>query len=156
MQIYENINRLLHDKKVSKRDFVQQLINLNPNLKRTGEVPSVKTIYKYLNGSLSIPIELVSYMAEALNVPEQEIFRENSEKDYRYLRLLIENASTNDLEKMRIFFDTSMKLKNLQSSQFECRSKQIEKLLSLLPYAPPILVDEVIDKLEEIKSLMQE
>jgi transcriptional regulator with XRE-family HTH domain len=156
MQIYENINRLLQDKKVSKRDFVQRLINLNPNLKRTGEVPSVKTIYKYLNGSLSIPIELVSYIAEALNVPEQEIFRESTEKDYRYLRLLIENASTNDLEKMRIFFDTSIKLKNLQSSRFDYRSQQIDKLLSLLPYAPPILIDEVVNTLEEIKSLVQE
>lgn len=73
MEVYEKINLLLQEKGISKRDFVIRLRNLEPRLK-SGEIPSEQTIYRYLNNTREIKIELIPYIAEALDVSEQELF----------------------------------------------------------------------------------
>lgn len=73
MEVYEKINLLLQEKGISKRDFVMRLRNLEPRLK-SGEIPSEQTIYRYLNNTREIKIELIPYIAEALDVSEQELF----------------------------------------------------------------------------------
>jgi len=74
MEVWEKINYLLHEKKMTKQEFASKLIALEPKLKRTNEVPSVQTILGYLYGKREIKIELISYIAEVLDVGEQELF----------------------------------------------------------------------------------
>jgi len=52
----------------------------------TGKAPSESTIYGYLNGRREIKIELIPYIAEVLNITEQELFEVNIEwtSEYNY------------------------------------------------------------------------
>ena len=43
MEVWEKINYLLVEKGISKKDFVDKLIALEPKLKQTGEIPSIQT-----------------------------------------------------------------------------------------------------------------
>ncbi len=61
MEVYEKINYLITEKKMVKQDFIKKLIELEPRLKRTGEVPSPSTINGYLYGKREIKIELILY-----------------------------------------------------------------------------------------------
>lgn len=74
MEVYEKINYLLHEKGISKKEFSDRLISLSPRLKRTGEIPSAQTILGYLYGKREIKIELIPYIAEVLEVSEQDLF----------------------------------------------------------------------------------
>lgn len=82
MKVAEKINYLLEEKGMSKREFAQKLLALNPMLERKGKPPSESTIYGYLNGGREIKIELISYIAETLNISEQELF--TNEIEYTY------------------------------------------------------------------------
>lgn len=86
MEVWEKINYLLIEKDISKKDFVDKVLSLEPKLKQTGEVPSIQTFYRYLNNQREIKIELIPYIAEALNVTEQELFTNEIEysNDYNY------------------------------------------------------------------------
>ena len=74
MEIYEKIKYLMEEQNITKKDFVDKLLSLEPKLKNTGDIPSVQTIYRYLNNTREIKVELIPYIAEALNVSEQELF----------------------------------------------------------------------------------
>jgi transcriptional regulator with XRE-family HTH domain len=86
MNVADKINYLLEEKGITKREFAQKLLSLNPILDRTGKAPSESTIYGYLNGGREIKIELIPYIAETLNVTEQELFTNEIEfiNDYSY------------------------------------------------------------------------
>lgn len=75
MEVWEKINYLLEEKNITKQEFAQQLIMLDPKLKRTGESPSIQTILGYLYGKRELKVELIPYIAEVLGVDEQELFR---------------------------------------------------------------------------------
>jgi transcriptional regulator with XRE-family HTH domain len=70
MEIYERINLLLKEKNLNKKQFAMKLIELDPKLKSTGETPTIKAIYAYLNGNIALKIELIPYIAEVLEIPE--------------------------------------------------------------------------------------
>ena len=74
MEVWEKINYLLDEKSITKQEFANRLISLAPRLKRTGETPSVQTILGYLYGKRELKIELIPYIAEVLEVTEQELF----------------------------------------------------------------------------------
>ncbi|HRF57918.1 MAG TPA: hypothetical protein PLV58_11035 [Campylobacterales bacterium] len=74
MEVWEKINYLLEEKKMSKKEFADKLVALTPRLKRTDETPSTQTILGYLYGKREIKVELIPYIAEALDVMEQELF----------------------------------------------------------------------------------
>ena len=75
MEVWEKINYLLEEKKMSKQEFARKLIILEPKLKRTNEIPSTQTILGYLYGKRELKVELIPYIAEVLEVDEQELFR---------------------------------------------------------------------------------
>lgn len=75
LEVFEKINYILQEKKIAKKDFVKNILSLEPKLKATGEIPTEQTIYRYLNGQREIKIELIPYIAEVLGVDEQELFR---------------------------------------------------------------------------------
>jgi len=54
MEVYEKINLLLKEYKISKKDFAIKLRAIEPKLKSTFEIPSEKTIYAYLNGRIGL------------------------------------------------------------------------------------------------------
>lgn len=86
MEVWEKINYLLEEKNMSKQDFANKLIALEPRLKRTSETPSTQTILGYLYGKRELKVELIPYIAEFLGVSEQELFNFNIEfaTDYNY------------------------------------------------------------------------
>ncbi len=84
VEVWEKINYLLEEKSMPKQEFVTSLINLSPTLKATGNVPSIQTIYRYLNGKQELKIELIPYIAEVLNVTEQELFSTDLEYATEY------------------------------------------------------------------------
>ncbi len=75
MEVWEKVNYLLDEKKITKQEFAQKLVALEPKLKRTGESPSSQTILGYLYGKRELKVELIPYIAEVLGVDEQELFR---------------------------------------------------------------------------------
>ncbi len=84
MNIIEKINFLLEEKGISKKEFVEKLQKLEPKLKGTGEIPSEQTIYRYLNESRELKVELIPYIAEVLEVNEQELFTFDLEYSCNY------------------------------------------------------------------------
>ena len=108
MEVWEKINYLLEEKKISKKEFANKLLELNPKLKRTGEIPSVQTILGYLYGKREIKVELIPYIAEVLEVEENELFRFDIEyaseyninysKDIREILHLLQYAPKNMIE----------------------------------------------------------
>lgn len=132
MEVYENINRILLNRDITKRDFAKKLREIEPKLKSTGEVPTEKAIYGYLNGRSSLKIELIPYIAEALNISEQELFiPKQTKEEALYIK------------------EPSVKYGNQHT-------QDIEKLITLLPYAPQPMIKELIEKLKKIKQLSQQ
>lgn len=74
VNIIDKINFLLEEKGISKKEFVDKLQKLEPKLKGTGEIPSEQTIYRYLNESRELKVELIPYIAEVLGIQEQDLF----------------------------------------------------------------------------------
>lgn len=74
MSIIEKINFLLQEKSISKKEFASRMRKLEPRLLASDDIPSEQTIYRYLNGSRELKVELIPYIAEVLGVNEQELF----------------------------------------------------------------------------------
>jgi len=111
MEVIDKINYLLKEKSLQKKEFTKMLQSLEPKLKSTGEIPSEQTIYGYLNGKRELKIELIPYIAEVLEVEEQEFFRFDIEyateynfrysKDAREILDLLQYAPANMIEHIR-------------------------------------------------------
>jgi transcriptional regulator with XRE-family HTH domain len=84
MEVWEKVNYLLDEKGISKKEFVDKFLSLEPRLKQTGEIPTVQTVYRYLNNQREIKIELIPYIAEALMITEQELFSNDIEYSNDY------------------------------------------------------------------------
>lgn len=111
MEVYEKINYLLNEKNMSKKKFADKFLSLNPRLRTTGEAPSYSSIYGYLSGRREIKVELIPYIAETLNVKEQELFNFSIEystefnirysKDAREVLDLLQYAPKNMIEHIK-------------------------------------------------------
>lgn len=111
MEVFEKINYLISEKNMSKKEFADKFLSLNPRLRTTGEAPSYSSIYGYLSGRREIKIELIPYIAEALNVKEQELFNFDLEystefnirysKDAREIIELFQYAPKNMIEHIK-------------------------------------------------------
>lgn len=84
MEVWEKVNYLLDEKKITKQEFAQKLVALEPKLKRTGESPSSQTILGYLYGKRELKVELIPYIAEVLGVTEQDLFTFDLEYSCNY------------------------------------------------------------------------
>ncbi|WP_072682513.1 helix-turn-helix transcriptional regulator [Arcobacter sp. LA11] len=155
MEVYERINILLKDKNLTKREFAKRLRDLEPKLNSTGETPSEKTIYKYLNGSISIKIELIPYIAEALQIAEQELFTRDNKSRKRFFQNLIKTATLEEIEilknKFNLKYNESSLVKEPNSTYTKDSSLE-SQLIELLPYSPKPLLQNFVTKLKEIKD----
>jgi len=127
VEVYENINTILKEKNITKRWFAKRLRELEPKLHTTGEIPTEKTVYGYLNGTSQLKIELIPFICEVLRVSESELFNYKHKIKIKSPKVKY-NSSQNDLE----------------------------KLTELLPYAPKPMVHKLIKELENIKKITQE
>ena len=54
MELYNKINLILKEKKLTKKEFAKRLVALEPKSSRTGEIISEKIVYFYLSGKTVI------------------------------------------------------------------------------------------------------
>jgi transcriptional regulator with XRE-family HTH domain len=161
MEIYEKINQLIKEKHLTKRDFAQRLIALEPKLKSTGEIPSEKTIYKYLNGSIAIRIELIPFIAEALQVTEQELFLTSKKQRLDFFRKMVQTANDEELEiiKKRLLtkYKASEILKNYETDDSQRIKNTIkDDVIYLLEYAPEPLLESLFFKLKDLQTYISD
>jgi len=137
MEVYEKINQILLSRTMSKRDFATKLRAIEPKLKSTGEVPTEKAIYGYLNGTSNLKIELIPYIAETLNIKEQVLFDDTLSSKYK-----LSKTDTSCVKEPLIGYSSK-------------EGKDKEKLIALLSYAPNTLIQNMIEKLEKIKEISE-
>ena len=123
MEVWEKINYLLSEKNITKQEFAKRLVNLEPKLRRTNEIPSIQTILGYLYGKRELKIELIPYIAEVLKVNEQELFKYDIEyateynlrysKDVREILNLLQYAPKNIIRHIK---ETLLKYKKTYES----------------------------------------
>ena len=123
--VVENILKILKNKSLSKKEFALRLINLEPKVGIKSEPPSERTIYLYLQEKREIKVDLIPYIAEVLNVKEQELF----------------NLSYIDKE------DVLKKHTN-----FSSKISQKEELISLLPKIPKAVLSSFIQISKEFSK----
>jgi transcriptional regulator with XRE-family HTH domain len=148
MEVYEIINLHLRDKKITKKSFAQKLRSLEPKLKNTGEIPSEKSIYAYLNGRIGIKIELIPYIAEVLEIPEQLLFDDSSRTRKIYLKHILATISSQESE----FLKNKLCDKKISKNEAVPKDK-LHAIQDLLKYAPNLFLDQLEDTLKEYKGL---
>jgi transcriptional regulator with XRE-family HTH domain len=137
MELYEIINFFLNKKKLSKKEFAEKLISLEPKLKNTGEIPSINTIYAYLNGRIGIKAELIPYIADVLDIPEQFFFELSDKKRAVLLEHLLSSLSQKE---QKTILKNAHLLFNDNSESIQC--KEIGEVSQLLIYASkPLLLE---------------
>ncbi len=155
MEVYERINLFLEEKNLTKREFAKKLQDLEPKLKSTGETPTEKTIYKYLNGKIGIKIELIPYIAEVLQVNEQELFTNDEKTRKKYFQNLLKTATPEEIDIVKTKFDLKVNTLSVlkEPDNIYNKEKSLEaQLIALLPYAPKPLLQNFINKLKELKE----
>ena len=90
MTILERINAILKSKNMSKRELAQRIIALEYRAAKTGEIPTESSIYAYLNGTIELKADLLPYIAQALNIYEQELFSSEA-KSQKILQKIYRN-----------------------------------------------------------------
>jgi transcriptional regulator with XRE-family HTH domain len=155
MEVFENITNILKEKQMTKREFAKRLRDLEPKLHSTGETPSEKTIYKYLDGTISIKIELVPYIAEALQITEQELFTNDKKSRKRFFQNITKTANNEEIKilknKFNLKYSDAATVKEPSNSYNDTTSVENE-LTQLLHYAPKPLLQNFVLKLKEIKE----
>jgi len=160
-KIYENITSIIKLKGITRKEFAQKLINLQPKSNRIAETPTLSTIYGYLNGRISIPIDLVSFIAEALDVTEQELFDTSEKTRKKCFKYFLENASESELEFFHYFINSQIQ-NNINFNYTKVimgtktHNEKIENFIALLEYAPTNFLDKAISKLQEYKTISSE
>jgi len=153
MEVYERISLVLKEQGITKKEFAKRLRAIEPRLKSTGEAPSEKTIYGYLAGRISISIELIPYIAEALRVTEQNLFTNDKESRKRFFSNILKTATGEEIEilkeKFNLHASTLVQTNEGNSSNAYAID---EEIASLLPYAPEPLKLLLLSKLRDIKE----
>lgn len=141
MEVFETINKVLTDKQMSKREFAQKLIALEPKSNRTGETISENIVYSYLSGNTAIKAYLIPYISDVLGVPEQFLFEETSKVRMRMIRHLLKELT----EEERTYLQTALN-----------RDKNVDmqnEVLELIKYAPEPLLSKITASLQKIKDI---
>lgn len=155
MDMYERINNFLKEKNLTKREFSKKLRDLEPKLNSTGEIPTEKTIYKYLDGTIAIKIELIPYIAEVLQITEQELFTSDEKSRKKFFYNILKTANESEIEIIKNKFnlkEPSPLVVQEPNSSYKKTDSLTDELIPLLPYAPTPLLKNLIAKLKEIKE----
>ena len=147
MEVYEKINLLIKEKKLSKKEFAEKIRNLEVKLKSTGEIPTIKAIYAYLNGDISLKIELIPYIAEVLEIPEQLLFDDSTRTRKTYLKHILKDISSEEKEIIK------EKICPEQNSKITISKDRFHKINDLMIYAPEIFLENLENTLKNYKDL---
>jgi transcriptional regulator with XRE-family HTH domain len=149
MEVYEKINEILREKKITKKDFSIKLRSLEPKLRNTGEVPSEKAIYSYLNGQIGLKLELIPYIAEALDIPEQVLFDDSSRARAKYIKHISNNMtlSEENMLKAQICKDSNTSEANNDDNY------RYKEIIDLLDYAPTPFLKKLKKSLDDFKAI---
>lgn len=93
MRVVERINELLKEKNISKKELANRLMNLGMRANKTGEIPTLSSIYAYLNGNIDIKADMLPFIADALGVLEQELFSDKKEENLKIIKKLYQENS---------------------------------------------------------------
>jgi transcriptional regulator with XRE-family HTH domain len=161
MEIHERINQILKKRKMTKKEFAKKLVLLEPKSSRTGEIISEKVVYFYLSGQTVINPNLIPYIAEALDVTEQELFDTTQKTRKRCFKYFVENADKNELEYFNSFINSQITHNvNINYGHIIMNTKtqndKIDEFVSLLEFAPSNFLDRAIVRLREYKKLSVE
>ncbi len=91
MKVVDRINEILKEKNISKKELANRLINLGMRANKTGEIPTLSSIYAYLNGNIDIKADMIPFIADALGVFEQELFSDKKEENFKIINKLYKN-----------------------------------------------------------------
>lgn len=141
MEIFEVINTILAKKNISKREFAQKLIALEPKSNRTGEVISETIIYSYLSGKTAIKSYLLPYISDVLGVPEQFLFEETQKSRMKILRHVCQNLSSQE----KLYLESVISKHNESALE--------PQVAHLLKYAPHPFLEKIKNSLQEIKNI---
>lgn len=147
MEIFERVNLLLKEKKLSKKDFAIKLRNLEPKLNNTLEIPSEKSIYAYLTGRVSIRVELIPYIAEVLEIPEQLLFDDSQRARKIFLKHILKDISNEEKELLKD------KICPEKSQKIVIAQDRFHQINDLLVYAPEIFLQNLENTLKNYKDL---
>lgn len=145
MEVYEKINLLLKEKKITKKEFAHRLRELEPKLKNTGEIPSEKVIYSYLSGQISLKIELIPFIAEALDIPEQILFDDTNRARMNYMKYILKELTQSE----RVFLQNQL----CNREDYNQHNKRYNEILDLLEYAPQTFIDKLKISLQSFKDI---
>ena len=146
MDVYEKVNLHIREKNITKKEFAVRLRALEPKLKNTGEIPSEKSIYAYLNGRIGIKIELIPYIAEVLNISEQLLFDDSPRARKTFLKYILDSLSSEEKELVRSRVCEEKNTPSVPKDRYY-------KIQDLLVYAPEMFLSELEMTLKEYKDL---
>lgn len=148
MEVYEKINEILRKKKLSKKSFSLKIIELEPKLRNTGETPTINALYSYLSGDVSLRVELIPYIAEVLDIPEQILFDESDKARMKILKYILEDMNSQEYN----FLINKLNSENI--NKFEKNDNDIVKSINdLFPYAPEPFLENILNTLKNFKEL---
>lgn len=151
LNISETINKIIKSKGVTKKFVAERLISLRPILKSTGEVPSLTTIYGYLNGSREIKAELLPYIAEVLDITIGELFEENEKVRIKILENILKSPTQEEMKLLERYFKLEEKLYS-QKLKNDTNYNLYSYVFTMLPYTSEKFLYTLIDVLESFKD----
>ena len=149
MEVYEKINEILKNNNLSKKAFSLKLIELEPKLRNTGEVPTINALYSYLSGDVSLRVELIPYIAEVLDIPEQILFDDSNRARMKILKYIIEDINSQE----RNFLISKLNIKEKNHENENIQKNIINSINDLLKYAPEPFLKNIEHTLKDFKSL---
>lgn len=148
MEVYEKINEILKKKKLSKKSFSLKIIELEPKLRNTGEVPTINALYSYLSGDVSLRVELIPYIAEVLDIPEQILFDESTNARMKILKYITEDINSQEYN----FLIDKLNVKNVSRID-KYDNETINSINELFQYAPEPFLENILSTLKNFKAL---
>lgn len=127
MSILERINAILKSKNMSKRELARRIIALEYRAAKTGEIPTESSIYAYLNGTIELKADLLPYIAQALNIYEQELFSSEA-KSQKILQKIYRNNIERYAEIIDLLEYVSPKTMETLEAILEKNKTEVQKL----------------------------
>ncbi len=143
MEVYEQINLLIEEKGLTKREFSKRLIALEPKSKRTGEIMSEKAVYAYLSGASVINANLIPYIADVLQISEQSLFVDDEKTRLRLLKYILQSATKQEKSTIEEFYFQKI------------TPEQYTNIISLLPYASESILKKMEQALLEMRAISE-
>jgi transcriptional regulator with XRE-family HTH domain len=135
------------DAQVLEMSAAPNRVQLEPKLKSTGEIPTVKAIYGYLSGDIALKIELIPYIAEVLEIPEQFLFDDSSRARKIFLKHILKDISNEEKELLK------SKICPEQNQKIDISKDRFHTINDLLVYAPEIFLENLENTLKNYKDL---